>query len=106
MEKKPVTDAQTFSAERFTKQFLYKKGGSNVFVLNFSPGQELPPHKHPGHELFILVLEGGGTMTVNGEPIAVTQGDTVYCESEELFSFQNTGDRNTSLYVVLSKTAM
>ncbi|PZD97582.1 cupin domain-containing protein [Paenibacillus sambharensis] len=104
MEKKPILAAQEFSTERFTKRVLFQKGGSVVFILNFMPGQSLPVHAHPGTEVFITVLEGSGTMQVDGQDTAVEQGDIVHCGGQEQFAFTNSSQANVSLHVVLTKT--
>ncbi|MHA0856091.1 cupin domain-containing protein [Paenibacillus sp. CMAA1364] len=103
MEKKELQVLKDYQEDKFTKRILFKSGGSVVFVLNFMPGQELPSHQHPGASVFILVLNGGGTVTVNGEESNLVQDDVISCEGDEHFSFKNTSDTPTSLYVVLSK---
>jgi len=103
MEKKSLESVREFSPERFTKRMLFQKGESAAFVLNFVQGQSLPPHKHPGTDLFLVVLEGSGTVTVDGENTEVATHDTVWCGGDELFSFSNTGTSPARLYVVLSK---
>lgn len=105
MEKKSIREAQTFGEEKFTKNMLYQTDTHHAFVLNFKPGQELPAHKHPGRELYLLVIEGEGTLTIDGTPAAIVQGDAVQCMGDELFAFKNTSNGNTSLYVVLGKAA-
>ncbi|AJS60464.1 cupin domain-containing protein [Paenibacillus sp. IHBB 10380] len=103
MEKKELLPVKEYNQDKFTKRIIFKSGESVVFVLNFMPGQELPTHQHPGTAVFILVLDGGGTVTVNGEESALVKDDVISCEGEEHFSFKNTGSTPTSLYVVLSK---
>lgn len=103
MEKKSLQEVRDFSEEKFTKRILFQKGESVTFVLNFMPGQSLPPHKHPGSHVFLLVIEGSGTITVDGVETKVSKDDVVVCEGEEQFSFANTGNEPTQLYVVLSK---
>lgn len=103
MEKKSLEAVKEYGADKFTKRILFQKGGSVAFVLNFMPGQALPPHKHPGTAVYILVLEGSGTITVDGVPTEVTKEETICCEGDEQFSFQNTGSDPARLYVVLSK---
>ena len=103
MEKKELQSVKEYLEDKFTKRILFKSGGSVVFVLNFMPGQELPSHQHPGASVFILVLDGSGTVTVNGEDTHLVKDDVISCEGDEHFSFKNTGNTPTSLYVVLSK---
>lgn len=103
MEKQSITSFQEFSDERFTKRVIYKKEESTAFVLNFKPGQELPAHKHPGTGLYLFVLQGGGTLTVDGTATEISKDDVIYCEGNETFSFKNTTEEETSFYVMLNK---
>lgn len=103
MEKKELSVMLEYNETQFTKRIVHKKGESVVFALNFMPGQELPKHQHPNTDVYILVLEGNGTMTVDGEQTAVAKGDVVHCDGSEQFSYKNSGDVPSSLYVVLSK---
>ena len=81
---------------------IFKEGESTIFVLNFSNNQALPPHKHPGTNVFIQVIEGEGTFHINGEAVPVNQKDVLHFTGEEEMSFVN-GGGNTSLYVMLNK---
>jgi quercetin dioxygenase-like cupin family protein len=103
METKQLSSAQEYSETQFTKRVIHKKGESVVFVLNFMPGQELPKHQHPNTDVYILVLDGNGTMTVDEKDTDVIKGDVVHCDGNEQFSYKNSGNVPSSLYVVLSK---
>jgi quercetin dioxygenase-like cupin family protein len=103
MESKSLSLAQEYSETQFTKRIIHKKGESVVFALNFMPGQELPPHKHPNTDVYILVLEGNGTITVDGQQAEVKKDDVIHCDGNEQFSYKNSGEVQSSLYVVLSK---
>jgi len=103
MEIKSLKEYQEFSETSFKKQILFKKGENVVFNLNFMPGQGLPLHKHPGAQVYILVLNGSGEVQVGEEKTEVTTGEVIYLEGEELFAFKNTSNMNASLYVFLSK---
>lgn len=98
-----MNDFKEFMEERFTKRVLFKEGESTVFVLNFLEGQKLPEHTHPGTELYLLVLNGNGTLTINGEDTHVSTNDVIHCHGDEKFSFKNTGKDPVSLYVMLNK---
>jgi quercetin dioxygenase-like cupin family protein len=103
MEQVNLSGYQEFSEERFTKRIVYKKNESTTFILNFNPGQGLPKHKHPGTDLYLLVLKGSGTLTVDGKDTQINEGDIVHCDGEEEFSFENSGQDQVSLYVTLTK---
>jgi len=103
MEQKQLNEFQEFSENNFTKRIVFKKDESVVFVLNFMPGQELPPHKHPGTQVFLLVLEGTGTMNMDGKETVICKDDLIQVGGDEQFSFKNTGEARLSLHVILSK---
>jgi quercetin dioxygenase-like cupin family protein len=103
MEKKSLQEYLEYSEEKFTKRIIYKKGDSTVFVLNFMPGQTLPAHKHPGTEVYLLVIKGSGTFTIDGVDTDVQTNDAIHTSAEEELAFKNTGNEPTSLYVMLNK---
>lgn len=103
MEKKTLNEFQEFKEDRFSKRVIYQKNESVVFVLNFMPGQELPSHTHPGTDVYLLALEGSGTVTVDGNDSSVVKGEIVHIGGDETFSYRNTGSEPSSLYVTLIK---
>lgn len=103
MEKKSLGSLQEYQEGKFTKRIAFQKGESVVFVLNFTPGQELPTHKHPGTDVYLLALEGNGTVTVDGTDSEFAKGEILHIHGDEAFSYANSGNQPASLYVVLSK---
>ncbi|AIE61493.1 cupin domain-containing protein [Bacillus methanolicus] len=103
MKKQKLTDFVEYNKERFTKHVIFNEGDSTVFVLNFEPGQSLPAHKHPGANVYLLVLQGQGVFSINQEQIDVVKDDVVFCPGDEEMAFTNNGKTNASLYVMLAK---
>lgn len=103
MEKKSLQEHQEYSEEKFTKRIIHKKEDSTVFVLNFMPDQKLPTHKHPGTEVYLLVINGSGTFTIDGADTEVQKDDVIHVSGEEELAFHNTGTEPVSLYVMLNK---
>jgi quercetin dioxygenase-like cupin family protein len=103
MEKKSILEAVEYNDSRFTKRILFNESGNTVFVLNFNPGQELPTHTHPGSELFFHVIQGKGTLLINGNETEVTVNDIIHATGDEEFAFKNTSNEPVSLYVTLCK---
>lgn len=103
MEKKSLQEHLEYNEEKFTKRIIFKKGDSTVFVLNFMPGQKLPAHKHPGTEVFLLMIAGSGTFTIDGVKTEVNEQDVVHTTSEEELAFENTSNEPCSIYVMLNK---
>ncbi|RKD24948.1 cupin [Ammoniphilus oxalaticus] len=103
MKKENLTSFQDFNEERFTKRVIHKTDDSTAFVLNFMPGQGVPTHTHPGSDLYVTVLQGAGTLTVDEVEHTLKKDDVVFTEGHEAFAFTNTGDEPASLFAVLSK---
>jgi len=104
MELHKLAQFQKFDEARFTKVDFVKNRRSMGFVLNFLPGQDMMAHHHPGKDLFLYVLEGEGTFTVDGEEVAVSQGNSLYCEAGEKIGFINTSDGKVSVMGTMTKT--
>ncbi|MFO1444834.1 cupin domain-containing protein [Bacillus sp. Bva_UNVM-123] len=103
MLRKSFIEAQEFSEKQFTKRILFREGKSTVFVLNFMPGQELPAHKHPGSEVYLMVIQGNGTLMIDGCAYEVNEKDVIHSGGDEEFAFINSGSEPVSLYVMLNK---
>lgn len=57
-----------------------------VGLLEINPGAGVPEHQDESEE-FIYVLEGGGTITVDGQQHIVSPGDLVYMPANATVSF-------------------
>ncbi|MCH1627562.1 cupin domain-containing protein [Ferdinandcohnia quinoae] len=103
MKKEALINYIEHKDEKFTKKVVFKEGESTVFVLNFTPKQSLPSHKHPGSNVYLLVLEGEGTFTIDNNEIRAKKNDVILCTGDESLAFLNDGSENVSLYVMLNK---
>ncbi|WFR60541.1 cupin domain-containing protein [Paenibacillus amylolyticus] len=103
MSIRSLQEVKAFSEERFTKRVLFQEGSGVTFVLHFLPGQQLPVHKHLGTDVILLVIEGKGTLILDGKEQAVKQEDVIHCGGEVEFAFHNTGGQEVRLFVVLNK---
>ncbi|WML51377.1 cupin domain-containing protein [Neobacillus sp. PS3-12] len=103
MQMQSVKAYQEYNEEKFTKRVIFNNGESTAFVLNFMPGQKLPAHKHPGAEVYLFVLNGNGTIIIDGKETEVTASDLTHTSDKEELAFTNSGSEPVSLYVVISK---
>ncbi|HET7658218.1 MAG TPA: cupin domain-containing protein [Bacillales bacterium] len=101
--KKNIREAQVFDDNRMKKVSLIRHNGSEAFLINLMPGQTLPSHKHPGHQVFLLVLEGEGECAVGGETQSFEWRDVLHSSGDTELSVSNTGRKMMSVYVVLTK---
>ncbi|WP_048600830.1 cupin domain-containing protein [Rubeoparvulum massiliense] len=97
-----VKEFMEYDETKLTKRIIFKEGASNTFLLNFMPGQELPPHKHPNSNVHLLVLTGEGTFRIDENEIKAKEWDALLCTAKQELSFVNDGEKEVSLYVVLS----
>lgn len=100
-EKLTIKAYQTFNEKRFTKKDLFKLGTSTVFVLNFLPGQAMPAHRHPDHELVFNCLQGSGELSLGDHTFTLHEQEVAYGSGDEMIAFKNTGDENVSIQVVM-----
>lgn len=102
MKLEKIAERIVYNDQTFTKRLLFNEEKVLNFVLNFRPGQELPPHTHESSDLILHVLTGQGTLKVEGETYAVETGDVIHTKGEEMFQLINDGDEDLSVFVVLA----
>ncbi|HLR69132.1 cupin domain-containing protein [Virgibacillus alimentarius] len=103
MEKQTIKTAQKFDKKSFTKKDVFRTKNSIMFMLNFLPNQQMPAHNHPGYELYLHVVQGEGTFTINKEKVDVVEDDVIHCGNDEMIEFTNTGSEAVSIYVTMSR---
>ena len=83
MEKLNIDKIKEFdTAKRIRKKLL----GSDKIVAEmvcYEPGQETPEHVHPKQDEIFYVVEGAGTMIVNGEEIPVKPTSIILVKAHE-----------------------
>jgi quercetin dioxygenase-like cupin family protein len=72
-----------FTGDVWVRSTLTADDGTNVGIVQFSPGARTHWHRHPGGQ-FLVALTGRGRVRTRGEPAFVLQpGDVVHVEPEE-----------------------
>ncbi|AFQ44026.1 cupin domain-containing protein [Desulfosporosinus meridiei] len=102
MKIEKIADKIVYKDDNLTKKILFNESRVLNFVLNFRPGQGVPPHHHEQSDLIIHVLVGQGEMGVDGTIHEITEGDVIHCKGSEVFSLKNTGDKDMSCFVILA----
>lgn len=72
-----------------------------VAVLEMDAGAGVPQHRDPTEE-YVYVLEGGGTITIDGQAHAIAPGHLVYMPADSEVSFQGTADGPTRVLQVFA----
>lgn len=94
-----------FDTERVVAGALATGTQGNVRIIRLSPGQALPPHTHGASDLFLLVFEGTGAITVDaadGAEQPFTAGMVAHLVGTEELRVRNTGDTGMTLFAFLA----
>ena len=74
------------------RKCLHEGAQSRAMLLHLLPGQEIPQHPHPGHEIILLPQCGQATLTVDGVTEIALEPGKFYAEGEgHTFGIKNTG---------------
>ena len=91
MKMTTLADAPAYDSEQFVAGPLLDGSQSNVRVIRLSSGQTLPPHTHSTSDLMIYIVEGTGTLNVDGDTMAFNEGSLAYFHGAEELRLSNTG---------------
>jgi len=73
-----VTEAVNFSPHARTNQEIMATGNLVTRMNCYEPGQSTPQHMHPDEDETLYVVEGSGSVTVEGdETLAIRTGDLI-----------------------------
>jgi len=86
-----LADAPDYDRERFVAAPLLDGSQSNVRVIRLSPGQSLPPHTHSTSDLMIYIVEGSGSLDIDGGTVAFVAGSLAYFRGDEELRLANNG---------------
>src|SRR5512133_2200630 len=100
MEVFKLDTTEETSPAGFTKRMLSQSAASLLFMLNFEPGQSLPPHTHDESEIIVSVVRGEGHATIDGRAEPLRPGTVLRCTGGEAFAVTNDGSSPLSLLVV------
>ena len=86
----PLADAPRQLAPNGKGSIQHLARGHNAYVgrLRMDAGGAVPVHRDPTEE-YIHVLEGSGTMMIDGQSYAVTPGTTIFMPANAEVSYQN-----------------
>ena len=91
MKMTKLADAPADDSEQFVAAPLLDGSQSNVRIIRLSPGQTLPPHTHSTSDLMIYIVEGTGTLTMDGNTVNFDAGSLAYFHGDEELRLSNTG---------------
>ena len=99
-EIRTLASAERRAAPPGTATVALLAQGHNAFVgrLEMDAGAAVPEHRDRDEE-YIVILEGGGTITIEGVERSVGAGDTIFMPADARVSFQNGQERLVALQV-------
>jgi quercetin dioxygenase-like cupin family protein len=99
-EVRPYAEAPRRAAPPGTATVAELARGANAFVarLEMAPNAAVPEHRDADEE-YIHVLEGHGTMWIDGTAHEVTPGTTIYMPAHATVRFQNGDERLVAIQV-------
>lgn len=100
MTIKNAGEDKEFNDGRLVKTELFQEGKTTALVLNFLPGQVLPPHPHPDSNVYMYVIEGKGICKIDDKEHPISEKDVIHAADKQHVSIENTGDSTLSIYVV------
>lgn len=74
----PSTEKLVEIQEGWEQRRIYENGRFDTWLRESKPGAHLPPHEHPDHDRFIVLIEGKMTVTVgpgSENPKTITLSD-------------------------------
>ena len=90
----PGLDHRTLAGPEHGMQHL------EVWSQTLQPGAGTPVHRHACEEA-IVILEGSGTLTINGEPSSFGPNSTLIIPADAIHQIVNSGDANMVLIAAL-----
>lgn len=85
-----LSEAPRATAQNGKASITHLARGRNAYLgmLHMEAGAAVPTHRDPTEE-YIHVLEGGGTMVIDGQTFEIAAGTTIYMPTNAEVSFQN-----------------
>ena len=104
MERKTFKDVELFSKEKHILVPLFTRERTKVLLLCLSPGQQMPPHSHPGFDVTLQPIKGRALLpTDGGEEITLVPGEIFFVDGSSSFSPDNPFDADFEMLIHLVK---
>ncbi len=87
-----VAEAMEFNADRRIRKRLFLTDKIESELVCYEPGQGTAEHHHVVEDELFFIVEGRGTITVDGEEIEVSPTSLVYAPAQSRHSVQAADD--------------
>ena len=102
MEIRRVGSCKAFNPEKMNKVNLFETDRMFFDLYCFEPGQQQKVHAHAGSDKVYFVLEGCGTIHLDGESEELEAGSTVIAASGVEHGVTNTSDDRLVVLVYMA----
>lgn len=101
MKAVPLTKAYPLRSDGPAKHVLLRSREGITLIAGLQPGQFLPPHRHPGHRLQVLVVQGQGRFSLQGNEQTAAAPAVLTFGGDVEFGVQNDGPEPLYVLVML-----
>ena len=92
METLNILDKVAFDDKRQTRQRLIMSDRIEMEMVCYEPGQHTIEHHHVGQDEIFIIMEGRGSITVDGETTQVEPGSAVFAPADSKHSVKPNDD--------------
>ena len=100
MEQLRIEDIKEFATEKRIRKKLLGSEKIVVEMVCYEPGQATPEHAHPKQDEIFYVVEGTGTMIINGEDIPLKPTGLILVKAREKHGVRTLPDSRLVLMFV------
>lgn len=93
---------EVFRAEDSTGMLVAETHWADVVLLTLAPGAVLPEHSL-GMSVLFTIASGSATLLVSGERHAMTAGNVVQIDSDDLRGWENETDSECRIFAIKQK---
>ena len=100
MEVLNIDEMTDYAPERRVRKRLFIKERIEAEMVCYEPGQNTVEHHHIGQDEIFIIMDGSGTITVDGESRAVAKGDMIFAPADKPHAVEvDQGQRMTMVFV-------
>ena len=95
-----LIDGLPMTGENILRRPIAEGEESTVFLVRIADREE--PHRHTRYDITVLLVEGSGSLRLDGRELAMARGDVAHVPRGVSHYFVNSGDVPASAVVVFS----
>lgn len=95
-----LIDGLPMTGEKIVRRPVANGEESTVFLVRIGDREE--PHRHTRYDMTVILVEGGGTLWLDGQALPMARGDVAHVPRGVPHHFANDGETPASAMVVFS----